>query len=246
MKSQVLFNNGVRQWFFFGRDPEKDSRIIDSNQFAISDQENVLLLDPGGLEVFPAVSSEMSRVFPLQSVKALFASHQDPDIISSLPLWERVCPGVSVYHSWIWGGFLAHFSPTAKMVPVPDMGTTIPLGSSNDLRLIPAHYCHSSGNFSLYDPVAKILFSGDVGASLLPPEASGIFVENFERHIQYMEGFHRRWMPSNKAKNRWIERVRELEVEMLCPQHGMILKGPDVARFLDWLHALDVGIVQEA
>ncbi len=42
------------------------------------------------------------------------------------------------------------------------------------LEIIPAHYLHASANFHVYDPEAKILFSGDVGAALLPPgHASG-------------------------------------------------------------------------
>ncbi len=61
-----------------------------------------------------------------------------------------------------------------------------------------------------------------------------------------MEGFHRRWMPSNEAKNAWVARVRKLEVEQLCPQHGSILQGADVKRFLDWLEALEVGSATRA
>ena len=245
MIHQKLFDDGNRQWHFFGRDPLKDAKIIDSNQYAITHQGHVLLMDPGGLEIFPSVSSEMSMVFPLGNIQAILATHQDPDIASSLPLWEGLSPEVKVYHPWVWGGFLAHYSPTVTLVPVPDPGGTLPLGGSNDLRLIPAHYVHSSGNLSLYDPTAKILFSGDIGGAILPPEVSGVFVENFQQHTPYMTAFHQRWMPSNEAKNRWVARVRKLEVNLLCPQHGKVFKGGDVARFLDWLEALEVGLVQE-
>jgi len=40
--------------------------------------------------------------------------------------------------------------------------------------------------------------------------------------------FHQRWMPSNQAKNRWIDRVRGLDIEFLCPQHGRIFKGDEI------------------
>jgi flavorubredoxin len=56
-----------------------------------------------------------------------------------------------------------------------------------------------------------------------------------------MEHFHRRWMPSNRAKNDWIRRVRQLDIDMLCPQHGAVFKGDDVGRFLDWFEGLEVG-----
>jgi hypothetical protein len=99
---------------------------------------------------------------------------------------------------------------------------------------VPAHYLHSSGNFNLYDKVAKVLFSGDVGAALLPPGEDGLFVENFDKHIRHAEGFHRRWMGSNEAKRRWCERVSQMDIDMLCPQHGAIYQGADVQRFINW------------
>ncbi|HUJ76222.1 MAG TPA: MBL fold metallo-hydrolase, partial [bacterium] len=42
-------------------------------------------------------------------------------------------------------------------------------------------------------------------------------------------------------KNNWIERVRALDIEMMCPQHGAIFRGPLVGRFLDWFQQLQVG-----
>ena len=120
---------------------------------------------------------------------------------------------------------------------VTDVGT----GGAQDFQLVPAHYLHSSGNFNVYDREAKILFSADIGAALLPPEKASIFVEDFDAHIQYMEAFHRRWMPSNRAKLRWVERVSKLKIDLLCPQHGALFSGPNIGKFLNWFHDLDVG-----
>ncbi len=60
-------------------------------------------------------------------------------------------------------------------------------------------------------------------------------------HISHAEGFHRRWMGSNAAKNNWCERISKLDIEMLCPQHGAIYQGQDVRRFIDWFSELTVG-----
>jgi flavorubredoxin len=56
---------------------------------------------------------------------------------------------------------------------------------------------------------------------------------------------HQRWMPSNKAKNDWVQRVRKLDIDMMCPQHGRIFKGDNVKRFLDWFEALEVGLINK-
>jgi flavorubredoxin len=185
----------------------------------------------------------LSAEFDPSALAAVFASHQDPDICSSLALWLEFNPNMRCYISWLWGSFIPHFGGTAEtFIPIPDEGMDISLEGLM-LKAVPAHYLHSSGNFNLYDKVAKVLFSGDVGAALLPPEADGLFVENFDNHIRHAEGFHKRWMGSNDAKRRWCERVSQMEIDMLCPQHGAIYRGPDVQRFINWFDELQVGIV---
>jgi flavorubredoxin len=64
---------------------------------------------------------------------------------------------------------------------------------------------------------------------------------DFDEHIQHAEFFHRRWMPSDAAKKDWIDRVRQLDIDYLCPQHGAIYAGKNVGRFLDWFERLSVG-----
>ncbi len=129
-----------------------------------------------------------------------------------------------------------------RIIPVENEGMEIQLGDTV-LKLIPSHFLHSPGNFSLYDPVSKILFSGDVGASLIPPEQDYDFVENFEEHVKYIEEFHKRYMASSKACKAWVERVRGLDVEAIVPQHGAIMKGREIVdAFLEWLYNLECGV----
>lgn len=242
MRKFLIAESQQLKWYVFGRDPEKSENVIDTNEYLIVGKNEAMLLDPGGTEIFPQVVGAVSEVTNINRITGFMASHQDPDIMSSLPLWMGLCPKAKIYLSWIWSGFIAHFGHeyVAQFVDVPDEGMDIQFDGAR-LSMVPAHYCHSSGNFSLFDPSTGVLFSGDIGAALLPNEAADLVVQNFDRHVPYMEKFHRRWMPSNRAKNAWISRVRDLDVKFLCPQHGAIFQGPDVARFLDWFEALEVG-----
>ncbi len=237
-----LFNDGVRRWVFFGRDSSRSETIIDTNQYLVVHEGKGLLLDPGGAEIFPPMAAALSRVIAFDDLETILASHQDPDTVSSLSLWLDLCPDLAVHVSWLWGAFIPHFGGGRPVESIPDEGGSLSLGGSEDLQLIPAHYMHASGNFHLYDPRARIFFSGDIGAALMPPGEEALFVEDFSAHTEYMAGFHRRWLPSNRAKRAWIERVLALDVEYLCPQHGAIFRGDDVRRFLDWLDGIDVGV----
>lgn len=240
MKATTIYE-GKHQWVVFGRDPERPEKIIDTNQYLISTGSRALLLDPGGIEIFSSMLAASLHYVTIDQITDLFASHQDPDIISSLGLWDQVLPHAKLHSPWLWEGFIRHFGlNNIEYVPLQDDGGVIDLGEIT-LQLIPAHYLHSSGNFHVYDPHAKILFTGDVGAAL-EPDGAPMYVESFEEQIPKMKLFHQRWMPSNEAKNDWVSRVRKLDIDILAPQHGRLFKGDDVKKFLDWFEALDVGI----
>lgn len=239
MKTIKLYDQG-HQWFAFGRDPDKPEKIIDTNQYMVKAGERVLLMDPGGIEIFAPMLSAILHHAKIEQITDLFASHQDPDIISSLGLWDQTLPDATLHAPWLWEGFIRHFGmDSIRFQAIPDEGDTLDLNGVQ-LQFIPAHYLHASGNFNVYDPQAKILMSGDVGAALEPAD-SPMYVEDFNSHIDKMRGFHQRWMPSNKAKNDWVARVRRLDIDMMCPQHGRIFRGDDVQRFLDWFEGLEVG-----
>lgn len=240
MLSKKIYE-GAHRWFVFGRDPDKPENIIDTNQYMICNENTAILLDPGGIELFAPMLASVVKEVPLENIKYLFASHQDPDIISSLGMWDQILIDATLYGPWIWESFIRHFGMhNTNYSPIDDAGGRVKIGDI-ELEFIPAHYLHASGNYHVYDPEAKILFSGDVGAAL-EPAGSDLFVKDFDSHISKMELFHQRWMPSNRAKDDWIARARELDYDLMVPQHGRIFKGEDCDKFLDWFSDLQVGI----
>lgn len=246
-KIKYIFTDKDHKWISVYRDKEKQSYIIDTNEYIVMNGSDSLITDPGGVEIFPTVFTSISSEVNPMAIRYIFSSHQDPDVISSLSLWLEVNPMIKCYVSWLWSTFLPHFGGTEKVfISMPDEGMKISLGNL-DLEAVPAHYLHSSGNFHLYDPKAKILFSGDIGAALLPEsDDSDLYVKDFDRHIEYIEGFHRRWMGSNEAKLDWCERISRYKIDLLCPQHGLIYTGKDVERFINWFSELKVGITRKS
>lgn len=102
-------------------------------------------------------------------------------------LWSRFLPHLV-------SGFVASRAGSERwqdrIIPISDKGAVLPFADS-EIWALPAHFMHSCGNFSFYDPVSRILFSGDVGASLGGEEGE---VNDFDSHIPSMEGFHQRYM----------------------------------------------------
>ncbi len=240
-KATIIYQSGQHQWIAVARDPERPNYLIDTNEYLITDGKTALLTDPGGSEIFSMVFAAICEAFDPADIGALFASHQDPDIISSLSLWLDFNPQLKCHLSRLWTTFIPHFGGTDEtFIGIPDQGSTITVGKLK-LKTIPAHYLHSSGNFHLYDEAARLLFSGDIGAAMLPEDMNNLFVKDFDSHIRYADGFHRRFMGSPEAKRLWCERAAAMQIDMLCPQHGAIYQGADVERFINWFSELQVG-----
>lgn len=209
--------------------------MVPTNQVLIQDGIESILLDPGGHKVHYDLMNEVSDLIPLGELKYLFFSHQDPDIVAAANAWPMLTDAVG-YISELWLRFIPHFGVDELVVrrlkPIPDGGMRLKLGRS-ELLFLPAHFLHSPGNFQVYDPVSRTLFSGDLGASIAP---GYVEVTDFDAHVKYMEGFHRRYMASAKINQSWAQMVRQLDIERIVPQHGAIFPDRRTAnRLIDWV-----------
>jgi flavorubredoxin len=216
--------------------------MIQSNQHLIVNSGKGMLLDPGGHKVYSQLLPQIASVIPINNLRYLFFSHQDPDILAAANGW-LMTTDADAFLSILWIRFIPHFGVDELVVKrikaIPDEGMTISLGG-DPLMVVPAHFLHSAGNFQVYDPISKILYSGDLGASL-----GNLYdtVEDFDAHINYMEEFHKRYMPSTKALKMWVSTARTMDIEIIAPQHGAILPDKEmVNRFIDWIDTIACGV----
>jgi flavorubredoxin len=240
-----LFRNQNHACLMFTDLVEEDGQAVQSNQFLVVDHGVGAIIDPGGNLAYNELFLTLSKFFPPQSLSYIVASHADPDIIASLDRWMTSTRAVLVI-SRIWERFAPHFTKVGKtenrVVGVPDAGGKLPLGKS-ELWLLPAHFMHSEGNFHFYDPVSKILFTGDLGVSMMSGAQAARPVRDFKSHVKLMEGFHRRYMVSNKILRLWVRMARQLDISMLVPQHGAPIEGKQAINdFFDWIESLMCGI----
>ncbi len=81
-----------------------------------------------------------------------------------------------------------------------------------------------------------------MGANLCPEADLNEPVTNFAEILPYMDGFHKRYMNSNKVCRFWVTMVRQLDIEMMVPQHGRALTGRAIPDFLDYIKNLQCGM----
>jgi len=245
IRSLSLFDQGDHRFIMLGWEEQEEEVAVQTNQYVISSGGEVVLLDPGGAHVFPRVLANVAELFELKNIRHIFYSHQDPDVSSGITLWLSMAEKASVHISGLWVRFLPHFGiyDVKRISPIPDKGETLSLANGKKLVILPSHFLHSTGCFSLYDPASKILFSGDIGAAIFPRGDRYPVAEDLDSHLKYMEGFHRRYMASNAACRRWVKMVSALDVEHIAPQHGAFIKGrQNVKKFLSWFENLACGV----
>ncbi len=241
MAGKLLFDSDSHKVFLF--EELTPASAVQANQYLIIHKDEAMLLDPGGHKVQSKLFADIATLIPPNQIKYIFLSHQDPDIVASINYWMMTTQSEAII-SKLWTRFLPHFGLDSKLegrvIPVDDGGTRITLGGDCELLIIPAHFLHSPGNFQIYDPVSKILFSGDLGASL---GQDYFFVKDFDSHLKYMEGFHKRYMACGKIMKLWANMVRKLDIETIAPQHGAVFQGKDmVEKFINWIENLECGV----
>lgn len=244
--SHVIFESDGHRCIVFN-DLVRSDDGVQANQFLVMHDGASALIDPGGALLYTPLSLAVGRHVPLKELDWILASHQDPDIIGAADRW-LMYTSATIVCSKLWGRFVPHAVPSYQKNAggdryrlLPDEGGRIPLGDSEILAL-PAHFMHSVGNFSFYDPVSRILFSGDVGASMVTSEQPYAFADDFAWLQPRMEGFHRRYMASRRVARLWCDMVREIDPVMILPQHGLPMRGAVIRDFLDWLSSLRCGI----
>ncbi|PVU75060.1 MBL fold metallo-hydrolase [Sulfolobus sp. SCGC AB-777_G06] len=239
----ILYESNNHKFIWLGLDESETEKGILTNQYLIVHGNQGILLDPGGYFVFERVFENASRFVKPENIKAILYSHQDPDVIGGLTLWLDTAPNAKIYVSHLWERFIPHLGVDLRdrIIDLPDEGMDIDFGSFK-IKAIPAHFMHSPGNFHYYDPIAKIYFSGDMGAAVFKDKWY-LIVDNFEEHVKLMEWFHRRYIASRRAIELWAKRIEGLDIDIVAPQHGSIFMGENAKKFLNWLKNLDkVGV----
>ena len=241
----VLYDDGNHKCVAFTTLVEGEG--VQANQFAIIYSGEGVLLDPGGNLTYKNLLADMAMYFLPSHTRYVFASHQDPDIVASINGWLLITDA-KILIAAEWERFLPHFCSKGmtkgRLIAIPALGMDITLGQT-ELNIIPAHYLHTVGNFQIYDPVSKILFSGDIGAAIVSGEEAADCWTDFNDFLERGSGyaFHRRYMSGNKACKYWVEMVRQLDLDYMVPQHGPHFKGKQMINmFLDWFEHLECGI----
>ncbi len=244
-----LFDDPQHQIYWVG--VHTGGEEIECNSYLVVDGGEGFLLEPGGYDRYLPILQKVNQVSSAMAVTHLLFSHQDPDICASLPHWMRTGGmKMKVVVPAQWTRFMPHYmaydmaqlmATKLSYVPVPDGGASINLKNGGQLKCIPAPFLHSPGNMAVFDTVSGFLFSGDIGAAVYKDGKPRLVIDDWQEHVASMQGFHQRYMSSNKAVAGFVRKLNGVTIQAMVPQHGCIFRGEEVSRFFRWLERLTVG-----
>ncbi|MDI1428923.1 protein kinase domain-containing protein [Polyangium sorediatum] len=204
-----------------------------------------LLVDPGSSSDFAVVSAKIGTLIGgMNKLSALFINHQDPDVGSSAAVISaRYAPGASIVCSEATWRLIVHFNlPPERYVDTARFPRGFDVPTGHMMLPVPSPFCHFRGAVMLYDPETRVLFTGDLFGGLTPIEARGLWAD--ESDWAGIRAFHQTYMPTNRVLTRAMDTIRALDppVEIIAPQHGRLLRGPLLHRYIERLARLPVGL----
>ena len=216
----------------------EERRGLDCNPYLIIDGDKTVLIDPGSVIDFDVVLANVTAMVPVEKIDYIILHHQDPDLCSSMPLFEKAGFRGKVVTHWRTSLLVQYYGIQSSYILVNQESFKLELTPSKTLIFIPAPYMHFPGAVMTYDPVEQILFSGDVFGAYTYKRK--LWAD--ESYLDVMKLFHENYMPSNDVIRPVMEKLLTLPIRMIAPQHGSIISGEkEVTAHIKTLRDLECG-----
>lgn len=224
--------------YWVGSHNPKD--LFHCNPYLLVDGEEAVLFDPGGVTDYAKVAEKVFSLVKPAQIRYVVLHHQDPDLCASAPLLEKVIGHGQmkiVAHSRA-SVLIGHYGIKSEFYLVDKNHYRLTLKSGRILRFLTTPFCHFPAAIVTYDEREKILFSSDLFGAISP--GWSLFAK--EGYEEQMRTFHAGYMASARHLSKVMERMAQLDLEMVLPQHGSIIPREMIPQCVDFLKRLPCGI----
>jgi len=217
---------------------DRDRRLFDSliplpqgttyNAYLIKDIKTALIdtVNPGFEK---ELETRINQIQPVTNIDYIIMNHAEPDHAGAIPyLLEKNSKAKLVTTKRGAEAAKIYFKTPEKRIQIVKDGDTLKLGSKT-LRFIEAPMLHWPETMFTYLEEDKILFPCDF---LGLHTAYGFYDEEVPELIPYAQRyFGEIMMPYRSMGKRGLDKIRDLEIEVIAPSHGPTHRNP--GRILD-------------
>ncbi len=211
--------------------------------YFIKNGDESILIDPGSMLEFSETVRKVKSIADIKSIKYIILHHQDPDLAAAVPEIEKLINRddlLIVTHSRM-SLLIKHYLVSSDYYEIDKNDNQLITSSGLKLDFLTTPYCHSPGAFVSYHPDTKTLFSGDIFGGI---EESWEFYAD-ETYFDKAKQFHEEYMPSKDIFNYALNKIEKLNIELIAPQHGSIIKKQYISNLINDMKNLDCGLYIE-
>ncbi len=265
MKNHEYYDRPVRieeGIYWVGFFEEKTN--LHCNPYLVVEGDEAVLIDAGSRPDFAVVMMKILQtgIDPKQIV-ALIYQHYDPDLCGSMPNMIDICgnENLRIISETTNKIFIKHYIERGKqdlLETIDERGYLFTF-NSRTLQFFKTPYAHTAGSFVTYDAKTKTLFSSDLFGSFsakwdifLQFDDECIICNDYDNcksgkdycSLLDIIAFHRTIMPCEKSLRHAMNIIKNLDINIIAPQHGSVLPSRrDVYFLLNRLECLEgVGI----
>ena len=216
--------------------------IFQCHSYLVVNGNESVLIDPGSMLEYKTIRNKVKSIIDLKDIKYIIANHQDPDVCANIPAFEKEINRndlMIVTHTRN-AMLIKHYGIKSKFYLIDENDFSL---NTKDLtfKFITTPYLHSPGAFGSYLVEKKIFFSGDLFGGL---------EENFhlwadENYFEEIKEFHQKYMPNRDILDYSLNKISNLDIDIIAPQHGSIIKKEFIRSIIDKLKGLTCGVYIE-
>ena len=192
------------------------------NPYLIINGNESILFDPGSVVTYPVVSKKIFQLIKPSQIKYIVLHHQDPDLCGAVPLFEKKLntKKVKIICDKRESFLIYHYGIKSEFQVIENQEEKLKLKNNRQLRFIHTPYLHAPAAFVTYDEKTKILFSSDLFGAF--SEKWNLYAD--KDYTKQMKLWHEPYMPSKEIMNYSLDKLQFLDINLIAPQHGSIIR----------------------
>ncbi len=196
-----------------------DSGVLQCNPYLLMQGGSAVLFDPGSVLDADVVMDKIRSFIPIEQIEAIVLSHQDPDLCSALPVFEKNgFSGVICCHQRT-AMLVKYYGISSEFYTIDTHKYRYRLKDTSEIRFLLAPYLHFPGAIMTYLPNLKTLISGDLFGAVT--KRWTLIADDDYR--ESMKTFHESYMPSHEILESVMSQLLLFDIDTICPQHGSVI-----------------------
>ena len=212
------------------------------NSFLIKGSEKTALVEMVKERFHDEHVSNIKELIDPSEIDYIIISHCEPDHSGSLGAFLELCPNAKVVGSQATSNFLPNILNRELDVHVVKDNDTLSLGDI-DLEFFMAPFLHWPDTMLTYVKQEKLLITSDVfGCHYYSPDT--IYDADESKGLLYAQDYyyHVIMHPYRTYVEPMLKKIENLEIDLICPAHGPIIKHVDdiINHYKEWTKEVGV------